>query len=167
MPQAPKLSFDPIAEARDHWVDHGWVAAAPGMAALTSVMRAQQIFLARVEAELRPLGLTFARFELLVLLSFSRSGALPLGKIGVRLQVHAASVTNAVNRLEAEGLAVREPHDEDGRVTLARITPAGRRIVAKATKRLNLVFADLGLTEEQSVAVFDLLSHVRRHEGDY
>lgn len=164
---APRLSFDPIAEAREHWVDHGWADAAPGMAALTSVMRVQQIFLARVEAALRPLGLTFARYELLVLLSFSRSGALPLGKIGVRLQVHPASVTNAVDRLEAERLVVRERHDSDGRVTLARITPAGRRIVARATKKLNTVFASLGLDDAQNAELFDLLAIVRRAEGDF
>ena len=56
--------------------------------------------------DLRPFGLTFARYEVLMLLSFSTKGSLPLGKIGERLQVNAASVTNAVDRLEAQGLVV-------------------------------------------------------------
>ena len=38
-----------------------------------------------------------------MLLSFSTSGALPLSKIGERLQVHATSVTNVIDRLEAAG----------------------------------------------------------------
>jgi len=58
------------------------------------------MFLSRADAELRPFGLTFARFEVLMLLSFSTTGSLPLGKIGERLQVNPASVTNAVDRLE-------------------------------------------------------------------
>jgi len=66
---------------------------------VTSVMRAQQVLLARVDAVLSPFGLTFARFEVLMLLQFSRSGALPLSRIGQRLQVHPASVTNAIDRL--------------------------------------------------------------------
>src|ERR1700744_2657127 len=98
------------------------------MAVVTSVMRLQQIFLARADAVLRPFGLTFARYEVLMLLSFSRRGVLPLGKIGERLQVNAASVTNAVNRLETEGLVARQSNPDDGRGTLARLTPTGRRL---------------------------------------
>ena len=50
------LPFDPIAEATRHWRDRGWTDAAPGMAAVTSIMRAQQIVQARVDAQLKPLG---------------------------------------------------------------------------------------------------------------
>ena len=37
------LPFDPVAEAQRQWSAHGWEHAAPGMAAVTSLMRAQQI----------------------------------------------------------------------------------------------------------------------------
>ena len=118
------MSFDPIEEARRQWNDHGWTDAADGMAVVTSIVRADQILQGRIDAVLRDLELTFARYELLVLLDFSRRGALPLGKIGARLQVHPASVTNAVNRLEADELVLRQPHPDDGRTTLAtRPTP--------------------------------------------
>ena len=130
MAEPRRLSFDPIAEAERQWGMHGWPDQASGMAVVTSIMRLQQIFLARADAVLRPLGLTFARYEVLMLLSFSRRGALPLGKIGERLQVNAASVTNAVDRLEADGLVPRQSNPDDGRGTLARLTPAGRRRAA-------------------------------------
>src|SRR5206468_10492133 len=91
-PVSAKLPFDPVQEAERHWVDNGWEEAAAGMSAVTSVMRAQQIFLGRVDDALKEFGLTFARYEALMLLAFSRAGVLPLGKIGERLQVHAASV---------------------------------------------------------------------------
>ncbi len=68
------MSFDPIAQAQANWTQAGWGDVADGMVAVTSVMRAHQILLARVEASLRPYDLTFSRFELLRLLAFSRQG---------------------------------------------------------------------------------------------
>src|SRR5688500_7757911 len=107
------LSIDPIAEARSHWEARGWHDAAPAMAVVTSIMRVHQLLIARVDSALKPHGLTFARYEVLMLLSFSRRGALPLGKIGARLQVHPASVTNAIDRLEHQRLVCRRPHPTD------------------------------------------------------
>ena len=68
------LDFDPIIEARRQWAANGWEDACDGMAAITSVVRAQQLFLGRIDAVLRPLELTFARYEVLMLLLFSRRG---------------------------------------------------------------------------------------------
>ena len=97
-----RLPFDPIEEAAKQWATQ-W-GEMPRMRAVTSMMRVHQLLLTELDELLRPLGLTFARYEVLVLLSFSRRGALPLGKIGERLQVHATSVTPLVKRLEAADL---------------------------------------------------------------
>lgn len=138
------------------------------MAVVTSIMRLQQIFLSRADAVLRPLGLTFARYEVLMLLSFSREGALPLGKIGERLQVNAASVTNAVDRLESHGLVTRRSNPDDGRGTLACLTAAGRRGAAVATDAMNEeVFADLGVPLTTVRRLFNLLAELRRAAGDF
>jgi DNA-binding MarR family transcriptional regulator len=88
---------------------------------VTSIMRVQQAYLGRIEAILRPSGLTFARFEVLRLLAFSRLGSLPVGKVGERLQVHPASVTNAVQRLEADGLVVRRTNPGDRRSVFGNV----------------------------------------------
>jgi DNA-binding MarR family transcriptional regulator len=158
---------DPIVEARRQWAAHGWDDVADGMAALTSVMRAQQLLLARCDAVLADFELTFARFELLRLLAFTRHGELPLGKAGARLQVHPASVTNAVDRLAADGLVERVPHPTDGRGVLARITDHGRDVVDAATDRLNAeVFAHLGLSQTESRRLTALLTKVRVASGD-
>jgi len=163
-----RLNFDPIAEAERQWGLHEWRDQAPGMAVVTSIMRLQQIFLSRADAVLRPLGLTFARYEVLMLLSFSREGALPLGKIGERLQVNAASVTNAVDRLQRHGLVTRRSNPEDGRGTLACLTAAGRRSAAVATGAMNeQVFTDLGVPPETVRRLFDLLAELRRAAGDF
>lgn len=138
------------------------------MAVVTSIMRVQQILLARADGALRPLGLTFARYEVLMLLTFSRRGALPLGKIGERLQVNAASVTSVVDRLERDGLVVRVPNPADGRGTLARLTSAGRRRAARATAVMNAeVFADLGLDGDGLEELFGALRILRHQAGDF
>jgi len=168
VPARRPLPFDPIEEAQRHWTAHGWPEAAPGMAAVTSVMRVQQMFLARVDEVLRPFGLTFARYEVLMLLRFSRSGALPLGKIGERLQVHAASVTNAVDRLEGQGLVRRRPHPTDGRTTLAAITRRGVSVAKRATHELNReVFAAVPLARRELDRLFGLLQRLRESAGDF
>jgi DNA-binding MarR family transcriptional regulator len=162
------LRFDPVEEARRQWVAHGWAHAAPGMAAVTSVMRAQQIFLSRVDEVLRPFHLTFARYEVLMLLAFSRSGSLPLGKVGERLQVHPASVTNAIDRLENQGFVRRRPHPTDGRTTLAELTPSGRRAATDATEQLNAwVFDSIGLPDREVDVLFRLIQKLRRRAGDF
>jgi DNA-binding MarR family transcriptional regulator len=165
---ARPLPFDPILEARRHWREHGWGPAADGMAAVTSVFRAQQIYLARIDAVLRPLGLTFARYEVLMLLMFSRRGALPLSKVGARLQVHPTSVTNAVDRLEQRHLIRRVPHPTDGRTTLAEITDNGRLLAEKATAAVNAdVFSTPGLDDDAVSALVAILGQLRQDAGDF
>lgn len=159
---------DPIAEAQRQWRAHGWADAAPGMAAITSLMRAHQIALARVEAVLKPHSITFARYEVLMLLWFSSRGTLPMRVIGSRLQVHPTSVTNAVDRLEEAGLVRREPHPTDRRATLVAITQAGRDVAAAATTDLNAeVFTDPGLSGAEISTVTDVLESYRRNAGDF
>jgi DNA-binding MarR family transcriptional regulator len=138
------------------------------MAAATSIMRAQQIVLAAVDGQLRPLGLTFARFEALRLLAFTRKGELPMGKIGDRLMVHPTSVTNSIDRLEADGLVERRPHPTDRRTTLAAITAPGRRLVAEATALLDEVRYGLGSLDATELrALTEVITDLRRNVGDF
>lgn len=162
------LASDPIAEAARHWDARGWDEATRGMAAITSLMRAQQIALAQVEAVLRPFEVTFARYEVLMLLMFSRRGALPMSTIGSRLQVHQTSVTNAVDRLEDAGLVRRVPHESDRRTTLVELTPAGRRLAERATAALNTeVFAAPGLSRKAVDDLVRILTQYRQQAGDF
>jgi DNA-binding MarR family transcriptional regulator len=163
---ARKLPFDPIDEAARQW-GLRWDAVEQ-MHAVTSLMRVQQVVLGQLDEILRPHGLTFARYEALVLLTFSRAGSLPLGKMGERLQVHATSVTSIVDRLEAAELVVRRRHPDDGRAVLAEITDAGRELVEAATSDLVAArFALTSLGPEQLRALSDLLRPVRRDVGDF
>lgn len=160
------MAFDPIERAASIWRDR--FGPSDAMAAATSVMRVQQLLLAEFDRICKPYGVTFARYEALVLLSFSRTGALPMAKIGERLMVHPTSVTNTIQRLEAAGFVTREPNPRDGRGTLARITELGAEVVDKVTKEL--MHADFGLgglDAEGRAQLFDVLRDVRITAGDF
>jgi DNA-binding MarR family transcriptional regulator len=158
---------DPIAEARRQWVAHGWADAADGMALVTSVVRVHQLLMERIDAVLRPLDLSFARYEVLQLLAFTRHGELPMTKLGSLLQVHPTSVTSAVDRLEKQGYVARSRGEQDRRIVLAAITAAGRDIVERATAGLNAdVFASPGVSGDELLALTRQLTALRAAAGD-
>ena len=159
--------FDPIREARRQWVAHGWEDAADGMAMVTSVVRAHQLLMERIEAELRPLDLTFARYEVLRLLSFSRAASMPMTRLGSLLQVHPTSVTSAVSRLVGQGYVERARGASDRRVVLAVLTPSGRDVVERATEALNArIFTAPGLPPDDVRALTAALTELRAGLGD-
>jgi DNA-binding MarR family transcriptional regulator len=161
------MTRDPITEAHRQWVAHGWPDAADGMAMVTSVVRAQQLLMERIDAVLRPRGLTFARYEVLRLLSFARDAAMPMSRLGSLLQVHPTSVTSAVDRPVAQGYVERVRDDQDKRVVRAVLTGAGRDAVEEATAALNReVFETPGLPEVDVRELTDRLTALRTGLGD-
>lgn len=162
------LRFDPIEEAGRQWRKRWGAAPVASMMAVTSVMRVQQIWLARLNEALAPFKLTFARYEALMLLYLSRAGSLPLGKIGDRLQVHPTSVTNLIDGLEKLGYVKRIPHPEDRRTILAAITDSGREAAAAATQALNeLQFGTGPLRKRELESLTEVLKRVRLEAGDF
>ncbi len=162
------LAFDPIDEAARQWREHWGAPTASPMAAVTSLMRVHQIVLARLDEVLRPHDLRFPRYEALMLLYYSRTGSLPLGKMSGRLQVHPTSVTSLVDRLEKTGYVTRTPHPTDRRTTLATITPEGRTVAERATGELNAIaFGTRPLTPAQADVVTETLRTVRLDALDY
>jgi DNA-binding MarR family transcriptional regulator len=133
------------------------------MAAATSIIRAQQLVSTRVDRALRHLGLTFARYEVLMLLSFSRTGALPITKVGERLMVHPTGITKLVDKLEQQGLVERVPNPDDRRGVLARITEAGRRVAAEGTEAVAAERFGLDLPDPDLATLSRIL---RRHRLD-
>ena len=157
---------DPILEAYHLWTDNGWEDCAAGCTAVTSLMRVHQMMTRRADQILAPIDLTFARYELLVRLYF-HAGSLPLSQLGKALQIHQTSITSLVDRLEKQGLIERAPHPTDRRSTLARMTPSGRALTAKAINLLNAeFFRDLGLTGREAHLLIGLLMKVRRSWDD-
>lgn len=161
------IAFDPIAEAGANWRSRGWNGTDAMMAA-TSITRAHQILLGRIDSALAPLKLNFSRFEVLALLSFTRAGELPMGKIGARLQVHPASVTNTISRLETDGLVARTAHPTDGRTILARLTTAGRLAAEQGAAALaEIDFGMTGMDRPDRAHLVEQLTGFRAAAGDF
>ncbi len=159
------LAYDPVAASRERWIQQGWGASAAGMAAVVSVMRGEQIFLRRANEILRPLGLTFARYQVLGMLRWT--GPLTLSSVAHRLWITPATVTSAVNRLELAGLSSRQSHPSDARATLVDISVKGRRLFDRAVELLNdELFGSVELSEEELDQLVGLIAKIRVAEGD-
>lgn len=161
-----RLPFDPIARAAQLWENR--FGPAETMAAVTGIMRVQQIIQSAVDGALKPHGLTFARYEALVLLTFAKHGSLPMRVMGERLQLHPTSVTNIVDRLEKNGLVKRIAHPTDRRTTLVEITDEGHTRRAQATEAVTAIdFGLTGLDPRQLEQLSTLLTLVRKATGDF
>jgi DNA-binding MarR family transcriptional regulator len=161
------FDFDPLEEATTRWKNRGW----PGpdeLAAAQSILTASQMILTAVDAALERFGLTFARYEALALLSFSKEGRLPVGKMSARLRVHPASMTNTVTKLEADGLLRRLSDSSDRRTVLAEITDDGWSLVGVATEELAKVqFGTAGLEPDQRTAIVAIIRDFRIARGEF
>jgi DNA-binding MarR family transcriptional regulator len=162
------LPFDPIEEALRQWRKHWGPTPGPSMVAVTSIMRAEQILTARLNAVLEPWQLTFPRYETLMILYYSRNGALPLGKMGSRLQVHPTSITNTIDGLQKLGLVQRVRPEDDRRKILAAITDKGREVAQAATKAINDArFGTAPLKRGELQTLFDILGRLRADEDGF
>jgi DNA-binding MarR family transcriptional regulator len=159
-----ELPWDPVAEAARSWEDHGWSDAAPGMAAITSVLRAYRLYQAKMDVILRRYGLNALRYEVLIIIYFSKRSALRLGVIADRLQINPPTITYCVRSLEEINLVVREPNPTDGRGTLAVLTDKGKKVVREATAVVNAeVFEAVSLSEAEC-GTLNMLLFKLRHE---
>ena len=110
-----------------------------------------------VEAELRErlrvLDTTLPRFDVMAALHRAPDG-LKMSALSTVLRVSNGNVTGIVDRLEAEGLAVRLPVEGDRRAMLVRLTPAGTA-------------AFTALAARHEAWVNDLLGVVTAEEADH
>lgn len=67
--------------------------------------------------------------QLKVLIDLARLGAVRVGRLASALGVSAATATGIVDRLARRRLVRRDEAEDDRRVTLVRLTPAGGRAV--------------------------------------
>ncbi|MGL5818880.1 MAG: MarR family winged helix-turn-helix transcriptional regulator [Phycicoccus sp.] len=169
MNRPARLPFDPIARATELWVERwGVQSRVASMATATSLMRVQQLLLARLDAIAGRHGLTFARYEALVLLAFSRGGRLSMSTIGERLMVHPTSASHIVQRLVAQGLLQRVPNPADRRGAFAVLTDAGREAMEAVTADLEADDFGLGMLDaDQHERLFALLRDIRVSARDF
>lgn len=164
MGDEPVNRRDAVEEAAHRWSER--YPGVSGFRALTALLRGYAVMVKEAERILRPFGLNLSRFEVLMMLSFTRSAGLPMTRIRDLLTVHGSSVTYLVDRLVEAGLVTRTPDPSDGRVSLVSITAAGRDVAEESARTLAAsdfgvlrVFDERGLRE-----LGDLLALMRRAE---
>jgi DNA-binding MarR family transcriptional regulator len=91
-----------------------------------------------------------------------RLGEAPVSRYGAELAVPRSTITNLVDRLERAGLVARSPSPTDRRVTLVRLSEAGRTIVGDTAIVLDSELARrlFRLEPESQIALADLLERV-------
>jgi DNA-binding MarR family transcriptional regulator len=71
-------------------------------------------------------GVRISAPGLTLLRRIQEEGPLPLGELARRTEMDPAATGRQIRALEDEGFVQRDPSAEDGRVTVVRVTPAGR-----------------------------------------
>jgi DNA-binding MarR family transcriptional regulator len=160
--------FDVVEASRKVWLSLWNPEAASGMAVFTAILRSQQLLSDEVNRVMRRHGLTFARYEVLTWLATDPESSLTLSWISKTLRIPPATVTNIIDKLEADRLIRRVQHPSDARTTLAVITPRGRRTAHAATDDLNsTVYERVGLSEAQRDQLIDLLAELRASANEF
>ena len=102
-----------------------------------------------LDHRLRPLGLTFARWAVLVTLDVE--GPLSQVELARYVGVEAPSMVRQIDKLENEGLVRRTSHPDDRRIKLVELDESAREISSKikciAGELRDEIFA--GIDEEQ------------------
>src|SRR5688500_7668370 len=111
---------DPVEKARRQWATRH--PDESGFTVLVSMLRTYALVLRELERALKPAGLTLSRFEVLLLLSFSRGERLPVMRLRDLLLIHGSSATYLVDRLVEAGWVAREADPSDRRVSMVRLT---------------------------------------------
>jgi DNA-binding MarR family transcriptional regulator len=167
----PKVSANGRSRDPVDWVEHWWTKQGLGdtdrFLAMTSLLRVHQLMTDSMVDVLKKFDLTLNSYFLILTVQLSDKGALLLSHIATRIMVHPTTVTLLTDRLENQGLLVREPHPTDRRATLAKITPAGRALANEATRALaEIKFGVPHLNKEGARQLVALLRPVRAELGD-
>lgn len=160
--------FDVVEASRRVWLERWEPEAASGMAVFTAVLRSYELLNDQVAKVMRNHDLSFARYEVLTWLTTDPESSLTLSWISKTLRIPPASVTNIIDRLEADGLIRRVPHPTDARTTLAVITDRGRKVALDATEELNAaVYERIGLSEAKRRRLLELLAELRASGNEF
>ena len=109
-------------------------------------------------------GLSGPQYNVLRILRGVGGAGLPCGEIAGQMVTHMPDITRLVDRLEAAGLVERRRTEEDRRVVLVTITPAGLDVLARLDRPvLDLHRRQLGhLTRAELAELNRLLVKARR-----
>ena len=156
---------DPLDISRSHWTD---ALGDPGQFfAMTAVMRLSRRLAETIDTVLKMFGINRNGYLILMSLELSGTKSMTLGKLARELIVHPTTVTLTIDKLEADGLVKKTPHETDRRSTRATITKPGRSLAKDVTAALEQVGFGLGdLSKAQTAKLVAALNTARRASGD-
>jgi DNA-binding MarR family transcriptional regulator len=137
--------------------------------AMLSLLRTVRVHRTAVSRQLEALdlqvGMTGARFTLLMTLYFSRDSLLAQNEISRELNVSRTNITNLIDGLERDGLVERVPNPSDRRVSYARLTPSGRDVcVTLMPPMTDLMESALtGFSDEEKSQITRFLYRMQRN----
>jgi DNA-binding MarR family transcriptional regulator len=108
------------------------------------VQRAARALARRFDNAFRPLGLTNGQFSLMM--SLNRPEPPAMASVAALLAMDRTTLTAALKPLQSRGLLAIVADPEDRRARLMRLTPKGRRLLARAVpiwKSTHLAVEDL------------------------
>lgn len=119
----------------------------------TVLARAYRHMAEVLEASVAEEGLCLSDFAVLEVLL--HKGPLPISTIGDKVLLTNASMTSAVDRLEARALVARGSSDEDRRIRVVSLTGCGRRLITDVFGRheqeIEAMMAELKPAERDSL----------------
>lgn len=103
--------------------------------------------------------------QLSVLKLLSEIGDLSLSRLSAQIRAHNSTVTGIIDRMEAAGLVDRVQSEEDRRVWIIRLLPAGRKIAdgAEVSPWETLRDAIGSLTKSEQAQLLGLLKKLAHH----
>ena len=103
------------------------------LAAWRGLLRIHAALVHELDRELdKAHALPLSHYEVLIYLDAAPNDQLRMSELASSVLLSQSGLTRLVDRLERDGLVVREPCPDDRRGLLASITPAGRERLAEA-----------------------------------
>lgn len=101
-----------------------------------SLWQVSSLWQRRINAGLRPFGLTHAQFVLLASLTWLVDEAKPLTQadLASHAKMDVMMTSNVLRTLEEKGLVRRDPHPTDTRAKSLAVTEQGRELAAQAVR---------------------------------
>src|SRR5260370_2599033 len=128
-----------------------------------------RVIQAKIEERLRAsTDLSWAEFELLMRLEVSSARRLQMSEIAAQLVGSPSGTTRIADRLERDGLIVRETPRENRRIVRVQLTQRGRHVLAEADETFRIALQETfrdHLTERQLSDLRGVLRKLLKQNG--
>jgi DNA-binding MarR family transcriptional regulator len=133
------------------------VAIAEIMQSLRRIFKAIQDYFQEIS---KKYGITGP--QLWALKTVAANGSLSLGELSKKMYLHPSTISGVVDRLEKKGFVVRDRGQEDRRVVKVRLTPQGKKIVAKAPNPIQgkMIYGLNRLRKRELTSIYDAIKEL-------